>query len=252
MASSRVCFVAILVAICGAPAMAQVPEQIARDLKAKLQGRIFMIRNFYSNAKLTYDLNGVLQSKSEFPSWRVAGMRVDDLEMKSDQLDLTGKRVVTISAWKRRKAETFVSDDQIELQVLFAGASPDEATLAHALNKVFLTNDDDVANLEKQADQNNVPSKIGGDVKPPHAVHTPDPEYSPEARQSKLQGTVLLWIVVGADGTVHDVRVLRRLGQGLDEQAVRAVRSWRFTPATKNGKPVSVMMNVEVNFRLYN
>lgn len=93
--------------------------------------------------------------------------------------------------------------------------------------------------------------RIGGGVSPPRAISTPDPEYSEEARKAKYQGTVVLWLIIGADGKPRDIRVARSLGMGLDERAVQAVKRWLFEPATKDGKPVAVQMNVEVSFRLY-
>jgi len=93
--------------------------------------------------------------------------------------------------------------------------------------------------------------RVGGGVSAPRVLYSPDPEYSEEARRAKYQGSVVLWIVVGPDGRVRDVRVQRTLGLGLDEKAIEAVRKWRFEPATKNGQPVAVQVNVEVNFRLY-
>lgn len=93
--------------------------------------------------------------------------------------------------------------------------------------------------------------RVGGGVSAPRAIYAPDPEYSEEARKAKYQGTVLLWLVVGPDGRSHEVRVQRSLGMGLDEQAVEAVKKWRFEPALKDGRPVPVQIYVEVNFRLY-
>jgi protein TonB len=93
--------------------------------------------------------------------------------------------------------------------------------------------------------------RIGGGVSAPRALETPDPEYSEEARKAKYQGTCVLWLVVGPDGKPRDVKVARALGMGLDEKAIEAVRNWRFEPAMKDGKPVAVQINVEVNFRLY-
>ncbi len=93
--------------------------------------------------------------------------------------------------------------------------------------------------------------RVGGGVSAPRAIYDPDPEYSEEARKAKYQGTVLLWIVVGADGRPREVRVQRSLGMGLDEKAVEAVRQWRFAPAMRDGHPVAVQVNIEVNFRLY-
>ncbi len=93
--------------------------------------------------------------------------------------------------------------------------------------------------------------RVGGGVSAPRALYAPDPEYSEEARKAKYQGTVILWVVVGPDGRVHDIRIQRTLGMGLDDKAVEAVRTWRFEPARKDGQPVPVQINVEVNFRLY-
>jgi len=93
--------------------------------------------------------------------------------------------------------------------------------------------------------------RVGGGVSAPKALYSPDPEYSEEARKAKYQGVVALWLVVGPDGRPRDIKLARPLGMGLDQKAIEAVRSWRFEPAMKDGKPVAVAINVEVNFRLY-
>jgi len=92
--------------------------------------------------------------------------------------------------------------------------------------------------------------RVGGGVSAPLAIFDPDPEYSDEARQAKYQGTVMLWVVVGADGRAHEIRVQQSLGMGLDEKAIEAVRGWRFAPGVKDGVPVAVEVNIEVVFRL--
>ena len=92
---------------------------------------------------------------------------------------------------------------------------------------------------------------VGNGVSAPRALETPDPEYSEEARKAKYQGTVVLWLIVGPDGKPRDIRVSRPLGMGLDQKAIEAVNKWRFEPAMKDGRPVAVQINVEVNFRLY-
>lgn len=93
--------------------------------------------------------------------------------------------------------------------------------------------------------------RVGGGVSAPLPIYKPEPEYSPEARQAKLQGTVILSLIVGSDGTARGIRVARSLGLGLDEKAIEAVRQWRFDPAKKDGKPVPVAVDVEVSFRLF-
>ena len=93
--------------------------------------------------------------------------------------------------------------------------------------------------------------RVGGGVSAPKQIYAPDPEYSEEARKVKHMGTVVLWLVVGPDGRPRDIRVARTLGLGLDEKAIEAVKTWSFEPAYKDGKPVAVQINVEVNFHLY-
>ncbi len=85
----------------------------------------------------------------------------------------------------------------------------------------------------------------------PKAIYTPDPEYSEPARKAGYEGLSVLWVLVGADGQVENVRVARKAGRGLDEQAVKAVRLWKFEPGEYQGNPVRVQVNVEVNFRLH-
>jgi TonB family protein len=80
----------------------------------------------------------------------------------------------------------------------------------------------------------------------------PDPLYSDEARKIKLQGSVLLRVLVGTDGRAHDVRVTRGLGGGLDESAMQAVRSWIFMPARDaTRRPIASWIQIETSFRLF-
>jgi TonB family protein len=91
----------------------------------------------------------------------------------------------------------------------------------------------------------------GVDVSPPLPIYDPQPEYSEEARQANYQGTDILSIVVTAEGNVEDVRVVRPLGRGLDEEAMKTVRTWHFKPCMKDGKPVSCRVDIPVTFRLW-
>jgi protein TonB len=91
---------------------------------------------------------------------------------------------------------------------------------------------------------------VGG-VSAPRPIYAPEPDYSEEARRVKYQGSVVLWLAVGADGRPHNIRVQNALGMGLDEKAIAAVSQWRFQPAMLNHQAVAVAINVELSFRLY-
>jgi len=92
---------------------------------------------------------------------------------------------------------------------------------------------------------------VGNGVSAPVAIYTPQPEFSEEARKAKYQGVVVLSGIIGVDGRVHNPRVVRSLGMGLDEKALAAVKLWKFDPGKKDGHPVAVEMGLEISFNLY-
>ena len=92
--------------------------------------------------------------------------------------------------------------------------------------------------------------RVGEITDPPTILFKVDPQYSEEARKARYQGTVVLEAIIRSDGTVKILRVVRGLGFGLDEKAIEAVRQWRFRPGMRNGEPVDVELNIEVNFNL--
>ena len=77
-----------------------------------------------------------------------------------------------------------------------------------------------------------------------------EPEYSDEARKAKIQGLVIVRVVIDARGQVQNMSVAQGLGLGLDERAIAAVQKWKFRPATRNGKPVSTNALIHLTFRL--
>jgi len=99
-------------------------------------------------------------------------------------------------------------------------------------------------------DDSEIVYKIGGEISAPVLLSKVEPDYSQDARAAKYQGSVLLYAEVGVDGSAHNIRVSRGLGLGLNEKAIQAIRQWKFKPAGKDGQPVRVGVNIEVNFRL--
>lgn len=90
---------------------------------------------------------------------------------------------------------------------------------------------------------------LGPDIAAPFVISKPKPEYSAEAQLAKLEGGVLLSLVVDAAGQPRDIHVDRPLGLGLDESAIENARHWQFKPGTKAGTPVAVRVNEEVFFK---
>ena len=91
----------------------------------------------------------------------------------------------------------------------------------------------------------------GGGVSAPVPIYSPEPAYSEEARKAKYGGMVTLWIFVDTQGMVRNIKIAKSLGMGLDEEAIKAVSTWRFKPAMRTGTAVPVRVQVEVSFRLF-
>jgi TonB family protein len=92
----------------------------------------------------------------------------------------------------------------------------------------------------------------GEGITHPRLVREVKPKYTPEAMRARIEGWVKLEAVVLATGEVGDVEVIESLDKvyGLDDEAVKCVRQWRFDPGTKDGKPVAVRVEVEMSFTL--
>jgi TonB family protein len=85
----------------------------------------------------------------------------------------------------------------------------------------------------------------------PRAIYQPTPDYDEKARKKKIEGMVTLSIIVTKDGQPADIKVVKSLTPGLDQQAVKAVSRWRFEPAAQDGQPCPMRIAVQVSFKLY-
>ena len=92
--------------------------------------------------------------------------------------------------------------------------------------------------------------RVGNGVSAPVLLTKVEPQYTEEARLAKYQGTVIVSVDIDANGLAQNMKVVRGLGLGLDEQALKAIAQWTFRPGMANGQPVPVMATIEVNFRL--
>jgi TonB family protein len=126
---------------------------------------------------------------------------------------------------------TFAASITVVIALATAAYVPISATLHAETNQVY---------------------KPGSGTTLPRVIRQVNPHYTPEAIQAKIEGTVLMSVVVLATGDVGDVSVTQSLDSehGLDQQAIQAVRHWKFEPGTRAGKPVAVEVAIEMIFRL--
>ena len=99
------------------------------------------------------------------------------------------------------------------------------------------------------ADPSNAPIRIGDGVAPPRKIHDVRPVYPPAARESGVEGLVVLEATIDPTGEVSDIEVLKSVPE-LDEAAIAAVEQWRYEPTLVDGEPVSILMTVTINFML--
>jgi protein TonB len=94
--------------------------------------------------------------------------------------------------------------------------------------------------------------QLGSGVSSPVPVFQPSPQYTSDAMRARVQGTTMLSCVVRPDGSVTDIEVVRSLDRafGLDEEAIKAAKRWRFRPGTLRGEPVAVRVTIEMTFTL--
>src|SRR5215475_11582709 len=92
------------------------------------------------------------------------------------------------------------------------------------------------------------PNIRDGSIAPPEVLFYTDPFYTRTAREKKVEGTVTVEGAFDVKGCMKVVRIIKTIGSGLDENALAALRSWRFSPAKRNGEPVEALAQIDIRF----
>jgi TonB family protein len=167
------------------------------------------------------------------------------------------QRVVITPTLKRHAVLTASSEEEFRQQKKLTRIATAELDSVQPLAPVALPSPAPLAKADNHESAVNVsepeaifqPGVAG--VSYPRCVFCPDPKYTAKARHDKIEGTVTLKVVIGTDGTASNIELVKGLGQGMDEQAINAVKNWRFEPARgPNGEPVAVVAPIEITFRI--
>jgi protein TonB len=129
---------------------------------------------------------------------------------------------------------------------------PEPIRQAEVLEADLDLNPDPIIELPSEAPPvlPDTPLRLGGEIKMPARVHYVAPQYTEAARRVRTQGVVIIEATIDKQGHVVDATLLRPLPMGLDAEALKAVKQWRYEPATLNGRPVSIYATVTVLFEL--
>jgi len=267
--------------ISGTAATAQDVEQ---SLKQQFEGKILVLRHPIQGGSLEYDSDGkVLKGGGEGP-WTIYGrIKIDELQLQADKLLLKGTRVDYKLDGRARQLVPLPNEKKhVSVQVSLNGTLQNVTDADAALDHIFAFTRKEVVEsapdfwrsyleryvpttngqttAERDADAK-LPSltdeaiaerkKSWKSTTPPQPVLTLAPFLPHSVRGGKyFDSVVLLMVSVDETGKVGQIQILRPLGEGLDEEAVNAVKKWRFKPAQREGHAVGVEMIIECAFNV--
>lgn len=233
-------------------------DQLSDDLNREYQKRVLGVRYAIHSGTQQFDSAGKPLNPGPATAWEIyGGVLIGKLSLKNDQLQIDGMRVAPPAA-KDSTAAIPLGRVRFEIQLDRPLESLDDARMV--LGRVFYLDDSDSGHRKPEL------RRTGGTAPNPLTLkdaqhtqgfvapkprYTPEPDFSEQARKAQIQGTLQLDVLIDGQGSVAAVRVARGQGYGLEESAMDAVKDWRFTPATMNGTPVSLWLDVEVGFHLY-
>ena len=256
-------------------------EKLENNLRHIYEHQLLSLRNPYFGKTLSFDSSGRPTNHVVAGPWSTCGLlQAQRVRLRQDGIEIEGKRVIlalrsggvdghTSTPAKLQVAPVLTDQGvHIRMQLLPVNVKQVNDALAQVFQGGQLMDrvsdywkqvTDDLKGF-RQSTPNAVVGELEGNrpvylvnpgvVEPPRTIHAPDPEYTEAARNKRIQGTTVLSIVVNEKGFPEMLEIVRGLGEGLDIQALLAVATWRFDPAVKDGKPIAVLVNVEVEFRL--
>lgn len=143
----------------------------------------------------------------------------------------------------------FLATEQHFYQFAASGATADDQRVQHFFSSIVLSKETAGIKVFDGTGGDRIFTGREVDVKP-RLLERPEPSYTEKARSNRIEGTVILKVIFSATGRVEDIRVVSHLQDGLTEQAIKAAKGLKFIPAMKDGKPVSMWMQLEYNFTL--
>jgi TonB family protein len=259
-------------------------DQVAQNFRDALLKHTVVVRGFHVGSELRFDQNGRLISsvKTGFGA-ADARIYITDVQFKPDRLTITGQRTFPVYDQTSNQFRLTLTDQKVGIDIALPADKNIDTAVPELLKSVFFTTaelDNKCTAEEQSAFQKRLPPYpppgdakenlpdakseaelpgicfptgekaylVGRGVKPPKALKTPDPNYSEQARKQRIEGTVILVMIVDSQGQPTTFYVAKPVGTGLEAEAIRAVEKWHFAPATFHGNPVPAAMNVEVYF----
>lgn len=239
---------------------------------AKLQKTVLVLREPTTGSKLRFSSDGKLVSGGHPGTFFGSALiYVNEAKSNGSRIQIKGLRSIAMYDRPKKQVAPAVlnhpvqitidlrSDQLQEVDSALAAVFGDESTQTR-MQTYFVPNfapGEEIPNFERG--NNPVGTLDGkpvyvvkkGEVLPPRATRTPDPEFPEGERQSHKQGTTSTHLIVDEKGEPALIWIERTSTFGFDTAALDAISEWRFVPGVKDGKPVPVLISVEINFSLY-
>lgn len=243
---------------------------MASALNGAYAGKIVTLRRFGSGSSLHYAENGDFVKGGEVGPWTLdAYLQIAKIRISRNLLRINGHRLDFMYDKAIKDLRPY-RGPAVSINIKIDLASASLTNVQNALSRVFVSERTAMAKLApdywrpyllqtaayKKAIVS-APGTAGASKTPlqvkvtePKAKHTPDPPYTREARAASVQGDVILSVIVGSDGAVNNVSIVRPLGMGLDDEAAETIKQWKFIPGTREGRPVAVRVMIDITFHL--
>lgn len=249
-----------------------------RDLESRFDKKIVYVRGFYKENDLIFDSRGSVTGQATPGPWTLGLVKVKKIKVGKGELRFDGLRGFSVFDDESGKFEdTFYKKPQkVHIKITADAASLSSSALDELVNRVLATKltPADVpgywrdffsgkAKVEPTAPPGGiVPGELSegspvyraapkGDVKPARVTVQRQPEYTEEARDFKIQGSITVRLIVNQQGIPEKIQIVKPLGFGLDDEAAKIIQQWRFEPGSIKGRPVPTLVDVGFEFHLY-
>ena len=245
-----------------AAAQSDPKKELANTLQKELVGKIYTLNQGFREGGIL-KADAILHALKDGPATGKELVRVDEvlvtenLLMRKEWLEVRATRVCLAADPDQKESVRVREGSGLRVRIEFPKPY-DPQPLRDSLKRILLDFDAG-SSVDKLPESSKPPSELDGKpiyrigeggVEAPECITCPIADYSDEARQAGVDGVVVIWAVIDEEGSVRDIGLLKPLGCGLDEEAMRAVRGWKLKPARRNGQPVALWMTIETDFHI--
>jgi len=254
------------------------------QLRDRLVGKPLFLRGQWSNDRLAFKADGTLHGKSHTLPLTLSGFNVESIDMKGSKLLLEGHRAgieYQNGIPMRVAISDGLSDSPHFRKMTILIDAPAGGDLEPTLHAIFFDGQTETppslpiswqpyaqghpfflsstATQQDTSSPSDRPSNtahaeavnVGPGIVPPKLTHMVDPRFNNTVRSMRFSGETVIALVVDTTGKPQDIFIRKPIGLGMDEEALQAVSQYVFQPATRDGTPVAVKIDVAVNFQIF-